>query len=360
MTIHSISTNDEPKAAASRWKEVVAKYQQPALRRGLWQLFNTVVPYGALWYLMYRSLGVSRWLTAALVLLAGGLLIRVFIIFHDCGHGSFFTSRKANDILGFITGILSFTPYYHWRWEHAIHHASAGDLDRRGAGDVWTLTVQEYIEASRWKRFAYRSARNPIILFVLAPVFLFLIKQRFPSPKAARRERNSVYWTNLGVCAMAAGLSWLFGLKIYLLLQLGVLMVAGSAGVWLFYVQHQFEGVYWERRDQWDYCAAALKGSSFYKLPKVLQWFSGNIGFHHIHHLSPRIPNYNLEKCHRAEPLFQTVRPVTLFASFKAMTFRLWDEQHRKLVGYRALENRSIETCGVALRYLRNIFRAMF
>ena len=340
MTNDSISTTGEQKTAPPRWKEVVAKYQQPALRRGLWQLVNTLIPYATLWYLMYLSLGVSHWLTAALALLAGGFLVRVFIISHDCGHGSFLSSRKANDALGFITGLLCFTPYYHWRWEHAMHHSTSGDLDRRGSGDMWTLTVQEYLEASQWKRFAYRLARNPFILFVLAPVFLFLVKQRFPSKKAPRRERNSVYWTNLALLAMVAGLSFLFGFKTYLLLQLSVLLVAGVAGVWLFYVQHQFEGVYWERGDEWDYCTAALKGSSFYKLPKVLQWFSGNIGFHHIHHLSPRIPNYNLERCHRAEPLFQTVKPVTLFSSLKSLTFRLWDEQRRKLVGFGAVKNR--------------------
>ncbi len=315
----------------------MAKYQQPALRRSLWQLINTLVPYGALWYLMYLSLGVSYWLTGALALVAAGFLVRVFIIFHDCGHGSFFESRKANDVLGAITGLLCFTPYYHWRWEHAQHHATSGDLDRRGTGDVWTLTVQEYLEASRWKRFAYRLARNPVILFGLAPAFLFLIKQRFCAAKAGPRERRSVMWTNLAVVGLVAGGSWVFGLKAYLLLQFLVLMVAGSAGIWLFYVQHQFEGVYWERSSGWDYLTAALKGSSFYKLPRVLQWFSGNIGFHHIHHLSPRIPNYHLEKCHRAEPLFQAVKPITLFASFKSFTFRLWDEQRQKLVGYRAL-----------------------
>jgi acyl-lipid omega-6 desaturase (Delta-12 desaturase) len=358
MTIDSVSTKTEEKPALPRWQEVVAKYQQPALRRGLWQLINTLVPYAALWYLMYLSLGVSYWLTAALALLAAGFLVRVFVIFHDCGHGSFFRSHRANDMLGFITGVLSFTPYYHWRWEHALHHASAGDLDRRGTGDVWTLTVQEYLEASRWKRFAYRLARNPFILFVLAPLFLFVIQQRFPSLKAARRERNSVYWTNLALLTLAAGLTWLFGLKAYLLLQLGILMAAGAAGVWLFYVQHQFEGVYWERSGEWDYCTAALKGSSFYKLPKVLQWFSGSIGFHHIHHLSPRIPNYNLEKCHQAEPLFQTVKPVTLFSSFRSLTFRLWDEQRRKLVGFRALRNRPPGPRIAAGRFITSIFFA--
>jgi len=358
MTIDSITAKSEQDTPAPRWKEVVAKYQQPALRRSFWQLINTLLPYAALWYLMYLSLAVSYWLTGALALLAAGFLVRVFIIFHDCGHGSFFKSQKANDILGAITGLLCFTPYRHWRWEHALHHATSGDLDRRGTGDVWTLTVQEYLEASRWKRFAYRLARNPFVLFVLAPMFLFLIKQRFPSAKAGRRERRSVYWTNLAVLAMAAGLTYLLGLKTYVLIQLGALAAAGSAGVWLFYVQHQFEGVYWERRDEWDYCTAALKGSSFYKLPKVLQWFSGSIGFHHIHHLSPRIPNYNLEKCHRAEALFQTVKPVTLCSSFKSLTFRLWDEQRRKLVGFGAVKKRPPAARHFAWRFITSRFVA--
>ena len=319
------------------WKRIVARYQRPARWRALWQVANTLVPYAALWCLMYLSLAVSWWLTLPLAFLAGAFLVRAFIIFHDCGHGSFFKSAAANHVLGAITGVLTFTPYYHWRWEHAIHHASAGDLDRRGTGDVWTLTVQEYLESSRWRRFAYRLARNPVVLFVLAPLFLFLLKQRVPSIKAPVRERYSVYWTNLAIGAGAAGLIWIFGLQAFLIIQLTVLMVAGSAGVWLFYVQHQFDGVYWERGAAWDYATAALRGSSFYKLPKVLQWFSGNIGFHHIHHLSPRIPNYLLEKCHQAEPLFQTVKPLTLLASFKSFSFRLWDEQRRRLVGYRHL-----------------------
>lgn len=316
------------------WKEVVAKYQVPTIGRSVWQIVNTLVPYAALWYLMYLSLGVSYWLEVPLAILTAGFMVRTFIIFHDCGHGSFFKSRKANDVWGFITGVLTFTPYYLWRWEHAVHHASSGDLDRRGKGDVWTLTVREYLESSRWRRFAYRLARNPIVLFVIAPLFLFLIRHRFASSKAGKRERHSVYWTNLALLGVVVAMSTAFGWKAYVIIQVAVVAMAGSAGIWLFYVQHQFEGVYWERREDWDYTAAALQGSSFYKLPKVLQWFSGSIGFHHIHHLSPRIPNYNLEKCHKAEPLFQTVPPVTLFSSFKSFTFRLWDEQCRKLVGY--------------------------
>ncbi|HXT39527.1 MAG TPA: fatty acid desaturase [Candidatus Angelobacter sp.] len=337
MLNDSIPTEGDRKADTPAWKAVVARYQKPSVGRGVWQIVNTLIPYAALWYLMYLSLSVSWWLVVPLAVLAAGFLVRVFIIHHDCGHGSFFKSRRANDILGFVTGVLTFTPYYHWRWEHALHHSTAGDLDRRGMGDIWTLTVQEYLESSRWQRFAYRLARNPVVLFLIAPLFMFLVKHRFPKANASPRERDSVHWANIAILGMVAGLVWVFGLKAYLLIQLMVTGIAGTAGVWLFYVQHQFDGVYWERGDEWDYAMAALKGSSFYKLPKVLQWFSGNIGFHHIHHLSPRIPNYHLEKCHDAEPLFQSVKPLTLFASFKSFTFRLWDEQRRRLVGYRHL-----------------------
>jgi omega-6 fatty acid desaturase (delta-12 desaturase) len=330
----SASPKSEAQTDTSAWRQIVARYQQPSAARASWQVANTVVPYFGLWVAMWFTHTISWWLTIPLAIVAGGLLVRTFIIFHDCGHGSFFKSQRANHILGVITGVLTFTPYFHWRWEHNIHHSSSGDLDRRGTGDIWTLTVQEYLEASRWKRFSYRLARNPFILFVIAPLFLFLVLERLPSRKAPVRERYSVYLTNLALGTVAAALIWFFGLKAYLIIQLTVLMVAGSAGVWMFYVQHQFEGVYWERNAEWDYVKAALQGSSFYKLPKVLQWFSGNIGFHHIHHLSPRIPNYHLEKCHQAEPLFQTVKPVTFFASLKSFTFRLWDEQRHRLVGY--------------------------
>jgi omega-6 fatty acid desaturase (delta-12 desaturase) len=334
----SVAGAVKAKIAAPAWKEIVARYQEPALRSSVCQILASLMPYAALWALMSWSVSVSVWLTLPLMILGAGFLVKIFIIFHDCGHGSFFKSRKANDTWGYITGVLTFTPYYMWRWEHAIHHASSGDLDRRGTGDVWTLTVQEYLEASRGKRFAYRLARNPIFLFILAPFFLFAIRQRFALNKqASPRERRSVYWTNLGILGVAIVMSAIFGIKTYLLLQFGMMAMAGTAGVWLFYVQHQFEGVYWERGQEWDYAMAALKGSSFYKLPKVLQWFSGNIGFHHIHHLSPSIPNYNLEKCHKADALFQTVKPVTLFASLKSLTFRLWDEESCRLVGYRHL-----------------------
>jgi omega-6 fatty acid desaturase (delta-12 desaturase) len=319
------------------WKRIVAQYEKPSLGRALWQVVNTLGAYALLWYIMYHTVAISWWLTIPLAILAGGFLVRVFIIFHDCGHGSFFKSPVANETLGFIAGLLTFTPYYHWRWEHAIHHASAGHLDRRGTGDIWTLTVQEYLESSRWKRFAYRLARNPLILFVIAPLVLFVIRQRFPTPKANKRERHSVYAMNAGLLAMTMAMCLVFGWKAYLVIQFTALATAGTAGVWLFYVQHQFEGVYWEREGEWDYTEAALQGSSFYKLPKVLQWFSGNIGYHHIHHLSARIPNYNLERCHKAHLMFQGIKPVTLLSSLKSLTFRLWDEQRKELVSFRRL-----------------------
>ena len=323
-----------PKRDTSAWKAIVLKYQQPSLWRAIWQLVNTLVPYACLWYLMYLSLSYSYWLTLALAVLAGLFLIRIFIIFHDCGHGSFFKSRLANDVVGFITGMLTLTPYYHWRWEHSIHHATAGALDRRGTGDVWTMTVEEYLNASRWKRFAYRLSRNPFVLFGIAPIYLFVIAQRFSSRNASPRERWSVRWMNVAILGMAALLSLAFGVTTYVLIHLTVQLVGGSIGIWMFYVQHQFEGVYWERDANWDYTEAALKGSSFYKLPRVLQWFSGNIGYHHIHHLSPRIPNYHLESCHKADPLFQQVKPITLFSSLRSLPLRLWDEQLGRLVGY--------------------------
>ncbi len=322
------------KVDTNSWKSIVQQYQTPSLWRATWQLVNTLVPYAAVWYLLYLSLSWSYWITAALVVLAGMFIIRIFIIFHDCCHGSFFKSNTANNIVGFITGVLTLTPYHHWRWEHNIHHASSGALDRRGVGDIWTMTVQEYLQSSRWKRFTYRIVRNPIVLFGIAPAYLFIIWQRFSMPKASSRERWSVRWMNVAILLMAASLSYAFGIGTYLILQLGIVIVSGAMGVWMFYVQHQFEDVYWERDGDWDYTEAALKGSSYYKLPRILQWFSGNIGFHHIHHLSPRIPNYYLETCHNANPIFQEVKPITLLSSLKLITLRLWDEEERRLVGW--------------------------
>lgn len=342
MSVDKQQSGDEDDEArevsVSEWKAAVAEFQKPHFWRASWQIANTVGTYVVLWWLMHWSLSVSWWLTAPLAVLSAGFLIRIFIIFHDCGHGSFYRSPAANNFWGFVTGLLTFTPYYQWRWEHSIHHATAGHLERRGVGDIWTLTVEEYLQSSRWKKFSYRLARNPVILFVIAPMVVFVILQRFPSPDAKPRERRSVWIMNLALVPMIAGLVWAFGFLPWLFIQLIVLGVAGSAGVWLFYVQHQFEDAYWEHGDDWDYTEAALLGSSFYRLPKVLQWFSGNIGFHHIHHLSPRIPNYHLERCHRSHPMFRRVEPMTLFGSLKSLTYRLWDENSRKLISFAQLK----------------------
>jgi acyl-lipid omega-6 desaturase (Delta-12 desaturase) len=328
------SAAPNPPRDTTAWKAIVLKYQEPSTIRAVWQLVNTLGPYALLWYLMFLSLSVSWWLTFGLAVVAGFFLVRIFIIFHDCGHGSFFKSRRANDIVGFITGVITLTPYHHWRWEHAVHHSSAGDLDRRGTGDVWTMTVEEYLKASRWSRFAYRLARNPLVLFLIAPIYLFLIIERIPSPKASARDRRSVHWTNFALLCVAGALSWAFGIGAYAMIQLTITMVGGAVGVWMFYVQHQFEDVYWEREDEWDFTSAALEGSSFYKLPRILQWFSGNIGYHHIHHLSSRIPNYNLQRCHEADPMFHEIKPLTFRTSLKSLKYRLWDEEHGRLVGF--------------------------
>ena len=319
---------------SKRWREVVARYQKPSVGRASWQVFNTLVPYVGAWVLMYFSVKVSWMLTLPLAVLAGGLLIRTFILFHDCCHGSFFKSQTANDALGQVTGLLTLTPYFHWRWEHSLHHATSSNLTRRGVGDIWTMTVKEYRESPIWKRLSYRIIRNPFTLFGVGPLVLFFFLHRFARPSAPRRERLSVYFNTLGVSFMFAGLIWIFGIWEFLLIQTTILWVGGAAGIWLFYVQHQFEDTYWEEDDRWDFVSAAVLGSSYYKLPRILQWFSGNIGFHHIHHLSARIPNYHLERCHRSEPLFQSVRAMTLQSSLKSLKLRLWDEDLRRLVGY--------------------------
>ena len=316
-------------------KDNVAKFQTASPWRARWQLINSFAPYIVLWFAMDRALAVSYWLMLPVAILAAGFLARIFIIFHDCGHASFFKSKRANNVTGAIAGLLNLTPYRHWRWQHALHHGTSGDLDRRGSGDIWTLTVQEYLQSTRWRRLAYRLARNPIVLFVIAPLYVFVVHHRFAASSAPDRERRSVRHTNWALLGVSLAMSAAIGLKAFLLIQLTVSPIAGAVGVWLFYVQHQFEGAYWARSDKWDYTAAALKGSSFYKLPRILQWFTGNIGFHHIHHLSPRIPNYHLQRCHDADPFFKTIKPVTLFGSFKSLTFRLWDEQRNAFVGFR-------------------------
>ena len=316
------------------WMQKIAKYNNPDVNKSIWQVVNSVGPFLLLWGIMLYAYQFSPWISLALTIPTAGFMVRVFIIFHDCGHGSFFKSRKANHIVGTITGILTFTPYFQWRYEHAVHHATSGDLDKRGTGDVTTMTVDEYKAASFWKRVSYRIYRNPFVMFVIGPLFMFLLVHRLINKEGRKQERWSVVYTNVVLFAIAVIMYFTIGLKAYLLMQIPVLLMAGGAGIWLFYVQHQFEDVYWERNEKWDYVAAAIQGSSFYKLPKLFQWFSGNIGFHHIHHVSSRIPNYYLEKCHVENEVFKRVKPVTLRTSLKSAKFRLWDEAEQRLVGF--------------------------
>jgi omega-6 fatty acid desaturase (delta-12 desaturase) len=322
------------------WYPDLVTYGQADRGKATWQLANTVIPYLLLWalmvYLVRRGQGYAYWLLPPLVVVASVLLVRIFIFFHDCCHGSFFPSRRANRIWGYITGILTLTPYEDWRHTHAIHHATAGDLDRRGVGDVWTMTVDEYRTASPGKRFWYRLYRFPLFMFGIGPVYSFAIGHRFPDKSGGKRERRSVLITNLALLAIVVVASLTVGFWTFLLIQLAILTVGGAAGLWLFYVQHQFEDVYWARHEKWDFLRAALGGSSYYKLPKVLQWCTGNIGLHHIHHLRPRIPNYRLQQCYDNIPALQAVHPVTLWESRKSLRMRLWDEAQQRMVGFGA------------------------
>lgn len=326
---------ERKEAENNNWREVVRKYNKPDPLKSTWQIVNSLGPYIILWYLMYLSLEISYLITIGLSVLAAGFLVRMFIIFHDCGHGSFFRSQKANRIIGTILGSLIFTPYDRWHQTHAKHHATVGNLDRRGDGDVQTLTVDEYKQLPKGKRLLYRIYRNPFFLFGIAPFLLFVLAFRFTKKKMNTRERRSIYTTNLMMITYVTGLVLLLGWKEFLMIQIPILIFATTAGVWLFYVQHQYEGVIWVRGDEWDYRKMALQGSSYLKFPKLLQWFSGNIGFHHIHHLSPMIPNYNLEKCHRENSMFDEIEPVTFIPSIRTLRLRLWDEQRGRLVSFK-------------------------
>jgi omega-6 fatty acid desaturase (delta-12 desaturase) len=323
--------------------KALSKYEAPSVQKAIWQLLDTFIPYAALWGLMVYLVQqrYSYWITLALAVVAGTLLVRIYIFFHDCCHGSFFASPSANRILGYISGILTFTPFEDWRRAHAGHHATSGDLDRRGVGDVWTLTLKEYLAAPKLRRFAYRIVRNRFVMFGLGPACLSLITNRFPHRGAGKRERRSVIVTDLAIAAILGVAFLTIGLRTYVLIQLPIMLVAGTFGVWLFYVQHQFEGVYWSRHKEWDPIRAALEGSSYYKLPRVLQWFTGNIGLHHIHHARPGIPNYNLQQCYDDVPFMRAVEPLTIRKSLKSLGMNLWDEEAKQLVSFRSIKARA-------------------
>jgi omega-6 fatty acid desaturase (delta-12 desaturase) len=319
----------------SWWREALAPYARPHLGRSALDVATSVVPYVALSVGMYFALRVSVLLALALAVPAAGFLLRTYILFHDCTHGSFLPGKRANAILGTVLGLVVFTPFEAWRHSHQVHHATAGDLDRRGVGDVPTLTVAEYRARDRQGRLAYRAFRHPLVMFTLGPIWSMIIGPRLVSRGQRPRLRRSVIRTNVALAAIIGGLCWLIGWKAYLLIQGPTALLAGSAGVWLFYVQHQFEDVYWERAGDWSYADAALRGSSYLRLPKVLQFFTGNIGLHHVHHLSARIPNYNLQRAHDENPVFHDVPVLSLWDGVRAVRLKLWCEQRGRLVTFR-------------------------
>lgn len=316
-------------------KREVAPFEQTDTRRSVLQLINTLLPLIALWCLAYAFLSVSYILTLAAATVAAGMLVRTFIIFHDCCHGSFFRNKRANAIVGTLTGILTVVPYKQWKYTHAVHHATSGNLDKRGTGDMWVMTVEEYKQATRLRRLMYRLYRNPLVMFGLGPTFTFLIEYRFNRRAARKSERFNVYLTNAGIAALYALLIAAVGWKAFLLVHGPIFLIAGLAGVWLFYVQHNFEDSYFKPDDEWSYVHAAVEGSSFYKLPKLLQWMTGNIGFHHVHHLSPKVPNYYLEQAHESIPDLSKAPTIGLRDSLKSLKFRLWDEEQDKFITFR-------------------------
>jgi omega-6 fatty acid desaturase (delta-12 desaturase) len=333
------SPHPESRAGRPAWVTALKRFEKTNPRRVAGQLFDTLVPYLGLLALMCLT---TVWhlpyvVTALLTIPAGALLIRMFIILHDCGHGSFVGSPFWRQVIGNVLGVLTFTAFSDWRRSHGTHHTTSGNLDRRGIGDVWTMTMEEYAASSPARRLWYRIFRNPLVMFGVGPFFSFVLRHRVPTRGSTRNQVISVILTDAVIGGILLAAAFTIGIKAYLLIQMPIMLVGGAGGVWLFYIQHQFEDAYWERGEGWDYTAAALKGSSFYELPRVLQWFTGNIGFHHVHHLSPRIPNYNLEACHRSDPLFREVKAVTLLSSMRSFTLRLWDESAKKLVGFKHL-----------------------
>jgi len=320
-------------------RQQMSDYGRPNPRQAVWQLINTFVPYVAVWGLLCYLLrhGYPLWTIPIPMILAALILVRIFILFHDCCHGSFFASERANTIVGYVTGVLAFTPFEYWRWNHDGHHRTYADLDRRGVGDIWTLTAEEYLAIPKWKQLAYRVARNPIVFLTIGPGFIFLITQRLLHQWQGKEERRSILITNLIAASILTLASYTIGLRTYLVIQLPVMLLAGALGIWLFYVQHQFEGVYWSRHANWDPLTAAMKGSSYYKLPGPLRWFSANIGLHHVHHLMTRIPNYRLQECYAKIPALHNVPTLTIARSLKSLHLNLWDEKREELISFKAL-----------------------
>ena len=316
----------------------VKPYAQANAVKASIQILNTVIPYLILMTLMMFMIEIKipYYFVFLLTIPSGFFLVRIFILFHDCTHLSFLKSKKSNFIMGHLLGVLVFTPYSIWQSDHNVHHGSVGNLDKRGTGDVWTMTVKEYVESSRIKKLIYRLYRNPVFLFFIAPFFLFAVLNRLPSRKFnTKKHQISRIATNLMILSIFALIFYTFGIKHYLLTQIPVLYIASVSGVWLFFIQHQFEDVYWQHHDDWDFVEAAIKGSSYYKLPWLLDWMTGHIGYHHIHHLNSRIPNYNLKKCYKAIKGVEKEKTITLIRSFRLSLLKLYDEKKGRLITFK-------------------------
>lgn len=318
----------------------VKPYANANNRKSTIQILNTILPLLVVWVLAYLSLSVSVWLSIGLAIIAAGFLVRTFIIFHDCTHGSFYHNKKKNDTLGTITGVLTTFPYKKWKREHAIHHASSSNLDKRGIGDIWVMTIEEYENASKWKQLAYRFYRNPIVMFGLGPFYLVLISNRFNRDDAKKKERNNTYLINAILLALCGAIVFLLGWKAFLFVHVISVYTSAVLGIWLFYIQHTFEDSYFEEESEWSYVKAAVDGSSYYELPPILQWLSGNIGYHHVHHLAPRVPNYNLEEAHVQTPPLQSVTTITIKTSLDSLRYRLYDPDSQLFITFGELKRR--------------------
>ena len=324
---------------AEHWRKIVAPYKGPDTRSSVRQLLSSAVPFVLLWTAMYWSLEVSYLLTLLLAIPTAGFVVRMFMIQHDCGHGSYFKSRWARDWTGFLIGVLTLTPYQYWRKTHAYHHSHSGNLDFRGFGDILTMTVKEYKALTPFGRLKYRLYRNPAVILGIGPAFHFLVKHRYPwdIPRDWKDAWTSVWRTNLFLAALVTGMSLWLGLGTFLMIQIPVTLLACSMGVWLFYVQHQFEESYWHHKENWDYFDAALQGSTHLVLPRPLQWMTANIGLHHVHHLNSQIPNYKLEECLNATPELQKVTKITFADSWRLFRLALWDEDNECMIGFGGL-----------------------
>lgn len=329
--------NQHPEIARTDWRAIISRYATADVRTSLWQVTTTLFFLVSGFVFAYWLMPIAWWAAMLMALPLAGLLIRTFIIMHDCAHGSFLPWSKANDTIGFITGVISFTPFQAWRREHALHHASSGDLDHRGVGDIVTLTVSEYQARTRFGRFKYWLYRHPVVLFGIGPLHMMIL-QRFKwreTLATGRKQLWNVWMTNIALLGVIFILGWTLGWKMVLLVYFPAYYLAAAGGIGLFYVQHQFEEAYWERGRSWDYATAAVTGSSHLKMPGILNWFTGHIGLHHVHHLGPKIPNYRLKQAHEENEVFQTAPVLTIWSALKTLRLTLWDEQGQRMIGFR-------------------------